>query len=60
MNQITPIKSAVGGPAWRRRRGLQTLADLAREYRARRYCREPGMLAPLPDDLLPAWREVRP
>ena len=46
----------LGGPAWRRARGLLTLADLAADYRATHYIRHPGLLAALPCDL----REVRP
>jgi hypothetical protein len=56
---VVPIRSALGGRAWRRRRGLQSLSDLAAEYRARRFVREPGLLAPLPEDTLPRWREVQ-
>lgn len=44
-----------GGYAWRRARGLETLGDLARRYRAVRFLR-PGALVPLPEDLLPRWR----
>lgn len=48
-DEITP-----GGRAWRRLRGLETISDLARRYRARRFTR-PGALCPLPEDLLPRW-----
>jgi len=46
---------AVGGPAWRRARGLATWKDEARRWRGLRYI-APGCLCPLPEDLLPTWR----
>jgi hypothetical protein len=58
--RVIPLAHArrVGGPSWRRQHGLLTWRDMALEYSARRFIR-PGALMPLPEDLLPAWREVR-
>jgi hypothetical protein len=36
---------------WRRARGLLSLRDLADDYRASHFVREPGLLAALPEDL---------
>lgn len=47
----------IGGFAWRRARGLLTIEDQARLYRARRFVRHPLQLAPLPEDLLPRYRK---
>lgn len=57
--QITianPEYSRVGGLAWRKARGLLTWRDHARHWRALRYV-PPGALVPLPESLLPRWRE---
>ena len=47
----------LGGPAWRRARGLLSLRDLADDYRKTHYVRRPGLLAALPTDRV--GREVR-
>jgi hypothetical protein len=41
---------SIGGPSWRRVRGLPVLSDLIARYRAPRAPRGP-YLTPLPDDL---------
>jgi hypothetical protein len=45
--QILPL---IGGRAWRRRRGLESLRDLADRFARTHYRREPGLLAALPED----------
>lgn len=51
--------STTGGYRWRKLRGLLTISDHVRRYQARRYPRAMLGRLPLPDDLLPCWREVR-
>jgi len=46
-----------GGPRWRRERGLETIGDHVRRYLAQRHPRG-SYRTPMPEDLLPAWREV--
>jgi len=50
---VVPIEYAKrkGGPAWRRKNGLQHWRELAAEYAAQRYIR-PDALVPLPEDVL--------
>lgn len=47
----------LGGPAWRRARGLMSISDLANDYRRSHYCRADGLFAALPTDRI--GREVR-
>ena len=49
---VIPLSFArrIGGPAWRRLRGLQTLKDLEAAYLATHYFRDPALIAPLPED----------
>lgn len=49
---VIPITYArrVGGPAWRRLRGLQTVKDLVDAYLATHVYRDPALIAPLPED----------
>ncbi|NEV64142.1 hypothetical protein [Thiorhodococcus minor] len=49
-----------GSYRWRQLRGLLTIGDRVHEYQAIRYPRSILGRVPLPDDLLPCWREVRP
>ena len=51
--------AAPTGYRWRKIHGLLTWRDIARRWRAVRYTR-PGCRSPLPEDILPCWREARP
>lgn len=54
---VIPISAArrIGGRAWRKANGLETIADKVNEYLARRFLR-PGAMFPMPEDLAPGWR----